>query len=99
MRTGAHYNHVAYKPTPLSLCSIYGHEWETLALGEIVCRECGAVHKTHIWQDMSVGGAVRMTATGPADSIHEIVTCVICGMDKAEFDRNHTSIIQPDELP
>jgi hypothetical protein len=84
----------------IDLCRIYGHEWETLALGEIVCYRCGAVHKQHIWQDRSEGGAIRMTDTGPADSVHEKVICVICKMDKADFDRTHTTTIsQSQEIP
>jgi hypothetical protein len=86
----AHYNRVGYVAGPLSLCSIYGHDWETLALGEIVCRECGAVHRQHEWRDMS---------TGKGDDIHEIVKCVICGQDKEEWDRVHASTVLLDELP
>jgi len=86
----AHYNRVAYTSGPLSLCSIYGHDWERLALGEIVCHECGAVHRLHNWVDMSHGNG---------DDIHEVVKCVICGMDKAQFDLAHAVSITTDELP
>jgi hypothetical protein len=94
----AHYNRVAYKSGPLSLCSIYGHDWERLALGEIVCYRCGVVHKMHYWRDVSEGG-VRMMANGPVDSIQEKVVCIICGMDKEVYDQAHALECEIDELP
>jgi hypothetical protein len=94
----AHYNRVAYTSGPLSLCSIYGHDWERLALGEIVCYRCGTVHKMHYWRDVSEGG-VRMMANGPVDSIQEKVVCIICGMDKEEWDSTHKSMVALIEVP
>jgi len=44
----------------------------------------------HDWVDMS---------TGNGDDIHEIVKCVICGMDKEVYDQAHALNCDLDELP
>ena len=97
---GTSMNRVPYIPGPLSLCNIYGHDYETLASGAIVCHECGAVHRQHIWKDMNEGGPVRLLPTGPEDTIQEKVVCIICKLEKEEWDRIHTnSVPQGQEIP
>jgi hypothetical protein len=52
----------------------------------------------HYWRDVSEGG-VRMMASGPVDSIQEKVVCIICGMDKEEWDSTHKSMVALIEVP